>query len=204
MWVWRIGWGSWTRSGRPCAALRRRVSRHCPGRALRDVAVMLADGGDALGDLRVLRDEGCLFGLVASDATAWRAIAAVDAERLDAVRRARAQARERVWALGGAPGRVVLAIDATLVTAHSDKEGAAGTYKGGYGFNPLVCFEASTGEAMSGILRSGNAAANHAWDHIEVLCLALEQVPDTINRSGVPPARSTRRPAPRSSTKHSP
>ena len=162
--------------------VRSRVSRHCPGRALRDVGVMLADGGDALCDLRVLRDEPVLFGPVASDATAWRAIAAVDAERLDGVRRARAAARERVWALAGAPRRVVLDIDATLITAHSDKEGAAGTYKGGYGFNPLVCFEASTGEAMSGILRPGNAGSNHAWDHIEVLCLALEQVPEQVDR----------------------
>ena len=123
--------------------VRSRVSRHCPGRSLRDVAVMLADGGDALCDLRVLRDEASLFGPVASDATAWRAIVSVDAERLDAVRRARSAARERVWAVSGAPRRVVLDIDATLITAHSDKEGAAGTYKGGYGFNPLVCFEAS-------------------------------------------------------------
>ena len=171
--------------GEALRGVRSRVSRHCPGRALRDIAVMCADGGDALCDLRVLRDEESLFGRVASDATAWRAIAAVDADRLDAVRRARAQARECVWALAGAPGRVVLDIDATLVPAHSDKEGAAGTYKGGYGFNPLVCFEASTGEALSGILRPGNAGSNHAWDHIEVLCLALEQVPDTINRSGI-------------------
>ena len=85
----------------------------------------MRDGGDALCDLRVLRDEESLFGPVASDATAWRAIAAVDADRLDAIRRARAQARERVWALAGAPGRVVLDIDATLITAHSEKEGTA-------------------------------------------------------------------------------
>ena len=94
----------------------------------------------------MLRDEPTLFGAVASDATAWRAIAAVDAERLDALRRARGEARARVWDLTGAPRRVILDIDATLVTAHSDKEGAAGTYKGGYGFNPLVCFEAETSE----------------------------------------------------------
>ena len=165
--------------------VRSRVSRHCPGRSLRDVAVMCADGGDALCDLRVLRDEASLFGPVASDATAWRTIAAVDSERLDAVRGARAVARERVWALRGAPRRVVLDIDATLINSHSEKEGAAGTYKGGYGFNPLVCFEAATGEAMSGILRPGNAGANHAWDHVEVLCLALEQLPETVDRRGV-------------------
>ncbi|MDP9257368.1 MAG: transposase, partial [Actinomycetota bacterium] len=128
--------------------VRQRASRHCPGRALRDVAVMLADGGDALCDVRALRDEPSLFGPVASDATAWRAIAAVDGERLDEVRRARAVAREQVWAQAGAPRRVILDIDATLITAHSDKQGAAGTFKGGYGFNPLVCFEAETREAM--------------------------------------------------------
>lgn len=31
-------------------------------------------------------------------------------------------------------------IDATLVTAHSEKDRAAGTYKGGYGFAPIVAF----------------------------------------------------------------
>jgi hypothetical protein len=167
------------------SGVRERASRHCPGRALRDVAVMLADGGDALCDVRVLRDEPSLFGPVASDATAWRAIAAVDGERLDAVRRARAEARGRVWALAGAPRRVILDIDATLVTAHSDKEGAAGTHKGGYGFNPLVCFEGTTREAMSGLLRPGNAGANNAWDHVEVLCMALEQLPAEIDPRSV-------------------
>ena len=171
--------------GDAMGGVRRRAGRHCPGRSLRDVAVMLADGGDALCDLRVLRDEPTLFGPVASDASAWRAIAAVDPERLDRVRRARAVARERVWALSGAPRRVVLDIDATLVTSHSDKEGAAGTYKGGYGFNPLLCFEAGRGEAMSGLLRPGNAGSNNAWDHVEVLCLALEQLPAGTDTRGL-------------------
>ena len=171
--------------GAAMSGARERASRHCPGRALRDLAVMLADGGDALCDVRVLRDEPALFGPVASDATAWRAIAAVDYERLDALRRARAEARARVWGMAGAPRRVVLDIDATLVTAHSDKEGAAGTYKGGYGFNPLVCFEATSGEAMSALLRPGNAGSNNAWDHIEVLCLALEQVPAEVDTQSV-------------------
>jgi hypothetical protein len=79
--------------GDAMSGVRQRASRHCPGRALRDVAVMLADGGDALCDVRVLRDEPSLFGLVASDATAWRAIASVDAERLDGVRRVLRRAR---------------------------------------------------------------------------------------------------------------
>ncbi len=74
------------------------------------------------------------------------------------------------------PG-VILDIDATLVTSHSDKECAAGTYKGGYGFHPLLCFEATTGEALAGMLRPGNAGSNTAADHIEVLDAALAQLP---------------------------
>ncbi len=99
--------------------LRRRRSRHDPGRTLRDLAVMLADGGDCLADLGGLRDQPSLFGDVCSDATAWRALAALDGERLAALRRARAQARARVWELAGAPERVVLDLDATLVTGPS-------------------------------------------------------------------------------------
>lgn len=53
--------------------VRKRRSRHDPGRTLRDLAVMLADGGDCLTDLSALRDQPTLFGDVPSDATAWRA-----------------------------------------------------------------------------------------------------------------------------------
>ena len=74
--------------------VRQRRSRHDPGRTLRDLAVMLADGGDCLADLSALRAQPALFGGVASDATAWRALAALDAARLQAVRRARAEARD--------------------------------------------------------------------------------------------------------------
>ena len=31
-------------------------------------------------------------------------------------------------------------IDATLITAHSEKQGAAGTYKRGFGFHPLLAW----------------------------------------------------------------
>lgn len=75
------------------AGVRKRRSRHDPGRTLRDLAVMLADGGDCLADLSVLRDQPTLFGEVASDATGWRALAALDGERIRAVREARASAR---------------------------------------------------------------------------------------------------------------
>lgn len=158
--------------------VRKRRSRHDPGRTVRDLAVMLADGGDCLSDLGALRDQPVLFGEVASHATAWRALAALDGCRLEAVRAARARARKRVWQLAGAPRRVVLDIDATLITAHSEKERAAGDYKHGFGFHPLLCYEAETEEALAGMLRPGNAGANTAADHITVFEQALAQLPE--------------------------
>jgi hypothetical protein len=158
--------------------VRERRGRHDPGRVVRDLAVMLADGGDCLSDLGVLRDQQVLFGLVASDATAWRLIDALTEERLDAIRQARASARARAWQAGARPDRITLDIDATLVTSHSDKESAAGTFKGGYGFHPLLCYLDETDEALAGLLRPGNAGANTACDHVEVLSRAVEQLPD--------------------------
>ena len=157
--------------------VRKRRSRHDPGRTLRDLALMLADGGDCLADLNALRDQPTLFGDVSSDATAWRALAALGGERLEGLRRARAKARGRVWQLAGKPRRVILDLDATLVTAHSDKERAAGNYKHGFGFHPLLCYEGETQEGLAAILRPGNAGANTAADHIDVLDLALAQLP---------------------------
>jgi len=164
--------------------LRRRRSAHDPGRVVRDLAVMLADGGDALCDLRGLRDQPGLFGQVASDATAWRVIDDV-CERglLDALRAARAAARARAFGLGARPaGPLVIDIDATLITAHSDKDGTGGTYKGGFGFYPLLAYlDCPGGEAggmpLAGRLRPGNAGSNDARDHIAVLVDALEQLP---------------------------
>ena len=170
---------------RAMGGVRQRRSRHDPGRTLRDLAVMLADGGDCLADLRALRDQPSLFGEVPSDATAWRALAALDVERVAAVRAARAAARARVWELAGAPVRVILDLDATLVTAHSDKEQAAGNYKHGFGFHPLLCYEATSEEALAGLLRPGNAGANTASDHVEVLDLALAQLPEDAKGPGL-------------------
>ena len=154
-----------------------RSVRHEPGRIVRDLAVMLADGGDALTDLGILRDQSALFGEVASEATAYRCIERLDARMLARIRGARVRTRARAWALARGPERTILDIDATLVTAHSEKEGAAGTYRGGFGFHPLLCFEATSGEALAGILRPGNAASNTSADHIAVLDRALAQLP---------------------------
>jgi hypothetical protein len=56
------------------ASVRERRGKHDPGRVIRDLVVMLADGGDCLSDLRVVRDQEPLFGAVASDTTAFRLI----------------------------------------------------------------------------------------------------------------------------------
>jgi hypothetical protein len=165
--------------------LRQRRSRHDPGGVVRDLALMLADGGDCLSDLRALRDQPTLFGAVASDSTGWRVIAALDEARLGQVREARARARARVWARTGAPVRVILDLDGTLLTAHSEKEGAAGTYKGGFGFHPLLCYEATTGEGLAGRLRPGNAGFNTAQDHIDLFEQALAQLPEKVVTPGL-------------------
>jgi hypothetical protein len=75
--------------------------------------------------------------------------------------------------------------DATLVTAHSEKESAAPTFKGGWGFHPLTAWLDNTGEALAAVLRPGNAGSNTAADHIAVTDLALAQLPDG-QRHGVP------------------
>ena len=68
-------------------------------------------------------------------------------------------------------------MDATLITAHSEKENPAGNYKGGYGFHPLQAYADETREALGGLLRAGNAGSNTAADHKTVLDLALAQIP---------------------------
>jgi hypothetical protein len=160
------------------AGMRQRRGGHDPGRVVRDLAVMLADGGDCLSDLRAVRDQQALFGPVASNATAFRVIDEIarDPALLAAVRDARARARARAWAAGAAPERIIIDIDATLITSHSDKQGAAGTFKGGFGFHPLLAYLDETREALAAVLRPGNAGANTASDHLRVLDLALEQL----------------------------
>jgi hypothetical protein len=161
------------------AGLKARRSGHDPGRVVRDLAVMLADGGDCLADIGALRDQDALFGPVASDATAFRVIdrIACTPGLLDALADAHARAREHVWTQTGAPERVTIDIDATLVGSHSEKEGAAGNYKGGYGFYPLMAYCDETDEALAAILRPGNAGSNTAADHIAVVEHALAQIP---------------------------
>ena len=160
-------------------SIKQRRRGHAPGRVIRDLAVMLADGGECVSDLGAVRDQQSLFGPVASDSTAFRVIDRIASEPklLDALRAAHARARERFWERHGVPGSLTIDIDATLITAHSEKENAAGNYKGGYGFHPLQAYADETREALGGLLRPGNAGANTAADHVAVLDRALEQVP---------------------------
>lgn len=159
------------------AVTKQRRRGHDRGQVLVDVAVMIADGGEAISDLAALRDQPSLFGEVASTATAWRALEAVDAAALERMADARAQARRRAWAAGADPGFYVIDVDGTLIGSHSDKQGAASTYKRGFGFHPLLAILDATGEALAGILRPGNAGSNTAADHEQLLAMALHQLP---------------------------
>lgn len=165
---------------------------HDRGRVLADVAVMIADGGRVLADLATLRDQAELYGSVASASTLWRTLAEIGPLQRDRIAAVRAKVRARVWKLiaarhGGIPpskvadrdlGRqVVIRLDATLVIAHSDKQGAAGTFKGTYGHHPLTGWCDNTGENLAVKLRPGNAGSNTACDHIEVVDACLAQIP---------------------------
>ena len=179
------------------------LATHHLGKIVSDLAVSLALGGDCLADVAVLRAEPGIYGPVASDPTISRAVdtLAGDADRvLAAINTARAAARARVWALAGdkapdhgatADDPLIVDVDATLVTAHSEKQGAAPTFKRGFGFHPLCSFvdhgDEGTGEPLAVLLRAGNAGSNTAADHIAVVREALTQLPG--HRSGRRPGR---------------
>jgi hypothetical protein len=81
----------------------------------------------------------------------------------------------------------VVDLDATLITAHSDKEHAEPTFEKGYGFHPLCAFvdhgPDGTGEPLALRLRLGRAGSNTAADHIGVTRDAFKQLP------GINPSR---------------
>lgn len=180
---------------------RKPLAVHDPGKIVCDLAISLALGGDCLADTAVLRAEPAVYGRVASDPTISRLITtlAADAPKvLKAIDAARAEARAQVWRLAGqhAPTHavdvkhpLVIDVDATLVTAHSDKEQAKPTFKKGYGFHPLCVFvdhgPTGTGEPLAIMLRPGNAGSNKALDQIVVLRQAFRQLPGiTSSRPG--------------------
>jgi len=177
-------------TGELSKALRRRsfVPVHDRGQVLVDIAVMLADGGEAIADIDVLRHQSSVLGSVASPPTVWRALDELTPATLKRIEKARARTRRHVWAqLDRLPASkvadidlgdvVVLDVDATLVTAHSEKENAAATFKRGFGYHPLGVWCDNTQEMLAVKLRAGNAGSNTATDHIEVLGAAIAQVP---------------------------
>jgi hypothetical protein len=76
----------------------------------------------------------------------------------------------------------VIRLDASLVIAHSEKDQAAGTFKGTYGHHPLTSWCDNTGESLTVMLRAGNAGSNTVTDHIAVLTAAIAQIPATHRR----------------------
>src|SRR5690242_10576905 len=167
------------------APWRKPFAIHDPAKIVLDLAVSLAIGGDCLADIAQLR--GCpeVFGLVASDPTVSRCIdtlATDAAPTLAAINAARATARAAAWRLAGehapdyaadARRPVVIDVDATLVTAHSEEAAAAPTFKRGFDFHPLWAFvdhgPDGTGEPLAFLLRKGNAGSNTVADHLTVI-----------------------------------
>ena len=124
-------------------------------------------------------------GVMTALVTPFTADGAIDEDALARIVLARAGARRRAWAAGMDPGFYVIDIDGSLVTAHSEKEQAAPTYKRGFGFYPLLAYLDATGEHLAGLLRPGNAGSGTAADHVAVLDQALFQLPVDPNKTEV-------------------
>jgi hypothetical protein len=181
------------------ALASRRLLVHDRGRVLADLACAIADGGEAISDFRVIGDQQELFGLVASVPTAWRTLAEIahgGDPALDKITAAVNTARRRAWAAaaarhGALPGvRVAdktldgvtcIRLDASVVTCHSDKEGAEPNFKG-FGLHPLLAYCDNTGEPLAGMLRPGSAGSNTAADHLAVLAAAIAALPPAFRR----------------------
>jgi hypothetical protein len=71
---------------------------------------------------------------------------------------------------------VVVRLDATLIDAASQKDGASGHRKG-FGFHPLTAWCSNIGDALAVMLRPGNAGSFTAADHIAVVDAAFGQIP---------------------------
>ena len=168
------------------------------GIVLVSMAVAIALGAASMSDIAVLAHLAPVLGDAPSGPTVRRALDLAGTPAvLDRVARARAKARAHVWDLiGQSPagfpwlaiagktlaGWLVIDMDATLVTARSEKEGAAPTWKKGHGFHPLGAWCGNTRECLAMLLRPGNAGSNTFTDHKEVLSEAIRQVPARFRR----------------------
>jgi Transposase DDE domain group 1 len=166
------------------------------GMVLVSTAIAIAMGATAMADIAVLGQLAPVLGDAPSDSTVRRVLDLATDRMLARIARARAKIRKHAWALiedaGGFPwisvagkalrGWLVIDLDGTLITAHSDKENAKPTWKMGYGFHPLGAWLANTRECLAMLLRPGNAGSNTFTDHKEVLTAALKQVPAAFRR----------------------
>ncbi|MEV6343299.1 IS1380 family transposase [Actinoplanes sp. NPDC051851] len=167
------------------------------GTVLVCLAVTLVLGATSMSDIALLAHQDLVLGDRPSESTVRRALAGLDETALKRIGKARAKVRARVWDLlsrrpQGFPwltvagkllsGWVVIDLDATLIAAHSDKQGAAATFKKGYGFHPLGAWCSNTAECLAMLLRSGNAGSNTVADHIRVLGAAINQLPVAYRR----------------------
>jgi hypothetical protein len=162
---------------------------HDRGRVLTDVAVLIGGGGEAIADINTLRHQREVLGSVASAPTVWRTLKGLTPAAAKRIDKARAKVRAHVWSQlpGGLPASkvadtdlgdvVVLDVDATLVAVHSEKEGAASTFKKGFGYHPIGVWCDNTQESLALMLRKGNAGSNDTAHHIAVLTAAIAQVP---------------------------
>lgn len=175
------------------------VPGHDRGQVIIDVAVALALGAISVaGAVATLRQSQIALVTVASTPTAWRAFEELDATALAKIAKVRAAHRRAIWArLAARPegfpwvrvaeqvwqGWIVLDVDASLVESHSDKEGAAPTYKKHiFGLHPIIVSVANTDEVLATLLRKGNAGSNTVSDHITVLREAIAQLPPRYRR----------------------
>jgi hypothetical protein len=182
------------------AALRKKGSSPLfdRGVVLASLAAAIALGATSMSDIALLAHLAPVLGGAPSGPTVRRALdLAGTPAMLGKIATARAKARQRAWELieatpAGFPwlviagkaltGWLVIDMDATLVTAHSDKEGAAPTWKKGYGFHPLAAWCSNTRECLAMLLRPGNAGSNTFTDHRDVLAAAIRQIPAPFRR----------------------
>src|SRR6204780_3157188 len=172
---------------------------HDRGRVFADLACAIADGARVISDFRVMGDQRELFGPVASVPTAWRAlreIAAGGDRRRRRITAAGGKGRGPAGAHGiarhgGLPpvrvadrrleGVTCIRLDATVVTAHSDKELAEPNFKG-YGHHPVIAECDNVAEPLAWMLRPGSAGSNTAADHLRLLEEAITALPPALRR----------------------
>jgi DDE family transposase len=168
------------------------VPEHDRGQVLVDLACALGLGATSISGITLLGQADAVFGPVASPPTVWRALGEMDQAARAKIAVARAAHRRQMWRAladrpGGFPfiqvagqvmdGWIVLDVDASVVEAHSDKQGAAATFKKIFGFHPIIVTCANTDEILALLLRPGDTGSNTVTDHIEVLTDAIAQIP---------------------------